>query len=69
MRDMVLHHKWLAEIRNRLDSLMDLSLQGAIAKLHELADRYRKTLPELERAVKESQQTLLNDLRKLGFDI
>lgn len=69
MRDTVLNHKWLAEIRNRLDSLMDSSLQGAIAKLHELADRYRNTLPELEKAVEESQQTVLNDLRKLGFDI
>lgn len=69
VRDTVLYHKWLAEIRNRLDSLMDSSLQGAIAKLHELADRYRNTLPELERAVEESQQAVLNDLRKLGFDI
>ena len=69
VRDTVLNHKWVAEIRNRLDSLMDSSLQGAIAKLHELADRYRNTLPELERAVEESQQTVLNDLRKLGFDI
>lgn len=48
---------------------MDSSLQGAIAKLHELADRYRNTLPELERAVEESQKTVLNDLRKLGFEI
>lgn len=69
VRDMVLHHKWLAEIRERLDSLMDSSLWSAIAKLHELADRYRNTLPELERAVEESQQAVLNDLRKLGFDI
>lgn len=69
IQDMVLHHKWLTEISNRLDSLMDSSLQSAITKLQELSDRYKNTLPELEKAAEESQQIVLNDLKKLGFDI
>lgn len=69
VQDMVLHHKWLAEISDRLDALMDSSLQSAIAQLQELSERYEKTLSQLENAAEESHQTVLNDLRTLGFEI
>lgn len=69
IQDMVLHHKWLTEISNRLDSLMDSSLQSAITNLQELSDRYKNTLSELEKTAEESQRVVLNDLKKLGFDI
>ena len=68
MQDMMINKKWLPAVRAGINNLWENIIQSFANSIIVLHERYKDTLPTLERAVAESQTEVHNILKELGFD-
>lgn len=67
IRQIVVHEKWQASLQTALHNLQDRISQALAQRIKELAERYDRTLPELELAVDFYEQKVKQHLVAMGF--
>lgn len=67
IRQIVVHEKWEASLQTALHSLQDRISQALAQRIKELAERYDRTLPELELATSFYEQKVKQHLAAMGF--
>ncbi|MGN0866479.1 MAG: N-6 DNA methylase [Oligosphaeraceae bacterium] len=67
IRLLMVERKWLPAIHKGMENLCDNQLQNLATSLLALHERYRETLPELERQCQEAQERVHAVLREMGF--
>lgn len=68
IQDLMINKKWLPAIRAGINNLWENIIQSFANSIIVLHERYKDTLPTLERAVAESQTEVHTILKELGFD-
>lgn len=67
IRQIVVHEKWEACLQTALHSLQDRISQALAQRIKELAERYDRTLPELELATDFYHQKVKQHLAAMGY--
>lgn len=67
IQQLVVHDKWLAALRMRVDSELDRVSQALAGRVKQLAERYAKPLPQLVEEVASLSAKVDEHLRKMGF--
>jgi len=67
IKSLVVEHKWLASLRNKLASEMEQVCQQMTADITALAERYAQTLPEIDSEVAELETKVNDYLKQMGF--
>jgi type I restriction enzyme M protein len=65
--DIVVNHKWLIKISEAVEGEIDRVSQTLSSRIKELAERYDKPLPELEKTVQELEKCVAAHLAKMGY--
>lgn len=68
-RELVVCHKWLVEIRERIMQELDTARHSISAEVSALAARYEDTLPELTKIAESKENNVMNHLFKMGFEL
>ena len=66
IKDLIVHHKWLASIQNAIDSEVQRLTQQLAGRIQELEERYAQILPELEQAVETMSAKVEYHLKAMG---
>ena len=69
IRRIVVHEKWEASLQIDLYNLQDRISQALTRRIKELAERYDRTLPELELAADFYEQKVKQHLAAMGFSL
>ena len=64
---LIVEDKWLAAIKNSIDSEIDRISQRLTNRITELANRYEYPLPKVEQQVQELQNKVAEHLQKMGM--
>lgn len=67
IKQIVVYEKWEASLQTALHNLQDRISQALAQRIRELAERYDRTLPELELAVDFYEQKVKQHLAAMGF--
>ncbi len=67
IKTLIVEFKWLAALKNNIDSEIDRISQRLTNRVTELADRYEYPLPKIEQQVKELQSKVAHHLQKMGM--
>ncbi len=67
IQDILVNDKWLTSITNKINSEMDRISHRLTTRIKELADRYDKTLPEIEKEVSNLEKRVKSHLQRMGF--
>jgi type I restriction enzyme M protein len=67
VKDLVVNHKWLAALEERILAEMDAISQRLAQRLQELAERYARPLPQIADEVAELENKVMAHLEKMGF--
>ncbi len=67
VQDLVVNHKWLAYLQNALQTEVESISQSLTATIKTLAERYSKTLKELDSAVTDLESEVNTHLQKMGL--
>lgn len=68
IKTLVIDDKWLTKIYSDIKSELDRISQQLTNRIKELAERYDKTLPDLDDDVKELEKKVNQHLKKMGFE-
>ncbi|MCE7856331.1 MAG: type I restriction endonuclease, partial [Ignavibacteria bacterium CHB3] len=68
VKNLVIDDKWLTKIYNDVKSELDRISQQLTNRIKELAERYNKTLPNLDENVKSLESKVNLHLKKMGFE-
>lgn len=68
VKTLVVEDKWLATIKQSIDTEIDHISQRLTNRIKELANRYEKPLPSIEQTVNELQTKVANHLQKMGME-
>lgn len=66
-REIVVADKWLASIESHVGTELDQVSQALTSRVHALAERYEKTLPDLEKEAETLSAAVEAHLAKMGF--
>lgn len=69
VREMVVIKKWLATITGRCLEEMQRVTQDIAASVTALAERYERTLGEIEKSASNLEKKVNNHLLKMGFEL
>ncbi|HEX7891024.1 MAG TPA: type I restriction-modification system subunit M [Ramlibacter sp.] len=67
IQQLVVHDKWLAALRTRVDGELDRVSQALAGRVKQLAERYARPLPQLAEEVAALSAKVDEHLRKMGF--
>ncbi len=67
IRDILVNDKWMTSIINEINTEMDRISHRLTTRIKELAERYGKTLPEIETEVEELSKKVKSHLQRMGF--
>lgn len=67
IQQLVVHGKWLAALRTRVDGELDRVSQALAGRVKQLAERYARPLPQLAEEVGALSAKVDEHLRKMGF--
>ncbi|WP_339698328.1 type I restriction-modification system subunit M [uncultured Marixanthomonas sp.] len=67
IKTLIVEDKWLAVIKNSIDSEIDRISQRLTSRITELANRYEYPLPQVDQQVKELQTKVTEHLQKMGM--
>jgi type I restriction enzyme M protein len=67
IKTLIVEDKWLAVLKNNIDSEIDRISQRLANRITELADRYENPLPKVEQQVQELQSKVAEHLQKMGM--
>ena len=62
-------NKWLVAFGNRLASEIQQVSQSLNSQLQSLEERYEQTLPEINKEVELLETTVMQHLKKMGFQL
>ncbi len=65
----VVEYKWMNELEARITAEVDRLSQGLAGRVKELAERYKETLPQIEREVEMLTAKTEQHLKTMGFDL
>lgn len=68
IKTLVIDDKWLTKIYSDVKSELDRISQQLTNRIKELAERYDKTLPNLDENVKSLESKVTKHLKKMGFE-
>lgn len=66
--ELLLNQKWYRAIYNGINALYTAVSHHMAARVNELAERYEKTLPELEEQAKAYESKVKSHLERMGFE-
>ena len=66
VKDLVVHHKWAAELHRRFDAELDRTLSQIAAEVKALAERYDRPLASLEADVAALREKVMAHLAEMG---
>ena len=69
IKDLVIHHKWVEELRRRFDAELDRTLSQIAAEVKALADRYDRPLASLEADVAALREKVMSHLAGMGVGV
>ena len=69
VKDLVIHHKWVEELRRRFDAELDRTLSQIAAEVKALADRYDRPLASLETDVAALREKVMSHLAEMGVGV
>ncbi len=69
VKNLVIKKKWLKQIEENFEDEIDNTILGISTRIKELAERYEKPLPEIEKAVSEYEEKVKEHLKTMGFDV
>ena len=69
VREMVVIKKWLATVTGRCEDEMQRVTQDIAASVTALAERYERTLGEMNASVSEYEKRVNDHLKKMGFEV
>lgn len=69
IKDLVIHHKWVEELRRRFDTELDRTLSQIAAEVKALADRYDRPLASLEADVAALREKVMSHLAEMGVGV
>lgn len=67
VKTLVVDDKWMAAISAEIDGELERISYRLTSRIKELAERYEKTLPQLEEEVAESEARVRTHLERMGF--
>lgn len=67
IKTLIVEDKWLAVLKNNIDSEIDRISQRLTNRITELANRYEYPLPQVEQHVQELQTKVAEHLQKMGM--
>ena len=67
IKTLIVEDKWLAVLKNSIDSEIDRISQRLTNRITELAKRYEYPLPQVEQHVQELQTKVAQHLQKMGM--
>lgn len=67
IKTLIVEDKWLAVLKNNIDSEIDRISQRLTNRITELANRYEYPLPKVEQQVQELQTKVAEHLQKMGM--
>ena len=67
IKTLIVEDKWLAVLKNNIDSEIDRISQRLTNRITELANRYEYPLPQVEQQVQELQNKVSEHLQKMGM--
>lgn len=67
VRNLVFNNKWMNQLAQQLDGLMQTAQQGMMNALKDLTERYADPLPALESDVEAYRKAVADDLRSMGL--
>jgi len=67
IKPLVIERKWLATLRQKLESEMEQVGQQMTADITALAERYAQTLPEIDSEVAKLETKVNEYLKQMGF--
>ena len=69
VREMVVIKKWLATVTGRCEDEMQRVTQDIAASVTALAERYERTLGEMETSASDLEKRVNDHLKKMGFEV
>jgi len=69
IKTLVVEQKWMKALKVSIMSEVDRLSQSLTGRVKELADRYSRTLPEIEEKTSKLEQKVKEHLEKMGFKI
>ena len=67
IKHLLFDRKWLVHLASEIESLFDQQVNAYATRITNVARRYERTLPEIEADFRESRDTVMRNLREMGY--